>query len=61
MLPRVRVGEGYICKATPHPFESLGRPLCPFPQGETAQEASTARVGQNEATQRRGRKINLQV
>jgi hypothetical protein len=34
MLPHVRVGEGYLCKATPHPFESLGRPLSPLPQGE---------------------------
>ena len=42
MLPHVRVGEGYLCKATPHPFESLGRPLSPLPQGERAREAPAA-------------------
>jgi hypothetical protein len=42
MLPQVRVGEGYLCKATPHPFESLGRPLSPLPQGERAREATAA-------------------
>ena len=33
MLPRAMVGEGCRAATTPHPFESVGTPLCPLPQG----------------------------
>ena len=46
MLSRVRMGEGYVAAPTPHPFESLGTPLCPLPQGARAREASAARFGE---------------
>jgi hypothetical protein len=44
ILPRATTGEG--CDArTPHPFEFVGRPLCPLPQGERAREGRTAYFG----------------
>jgi hypothetical protein len=36
--------RGTCLKQTPHPFESLGRPLCPLPQGERAREPSAAHL-----------------
>src|ERR1700730_6818648 len=55
VLPRVMMGEGVRVTRTPHPFEFVGAPLCPLPQGERAREASTD-MSANEATQRRGAK-----
>jgi len=33
-------------RETPHPFEFVGRPLCPLPQGARAREASAAHFGE---------------
>ena len=55
MLPRAMMGEGYVAAATPHPFEFVGAPLCPLPQGARARQASAAHFGQA------GRSINLRV
>jgi hypothetical protein len=44
MLARAMMGEGYVA-ATPHPFESLGRPLRPLPQGERARKARSSPRG----------------
>jgi hypothetical protein len=47
MLPRARMGEGCLFESNPpHPFEFVGTPLCPLPQGARALEASAAHFGE---------------
>jgi hypothetical protein len=46
VMQRARAGEGYVVAATPHPFEFVGAPLCPLPQGARAREASAAHFGE---------------
>jgi hypothetical protein len=61
VLPRVMMGEGVRVTRTPHPFEFVGAPLCPLPQGERAREASTD-MSANEATRSGvGRSTNLRL
>jgi hypothetical protein len=60
VLPRVMTGEGVHVTRTPHPFEFVGAPLSPLPQGERAREASTDMLA-NEASTGEGRSTNLQV
>src|SRR5262249_53183921 len=50
MLLRPMMGEGYGAAAPPQPFEFVGRPLCPLPQGARAREASAAHFGQTKPT-----------
>src|SRR5262249_6851517 len=42
VLLRAVRGEGCLSRQTPHPFEVVGIPLCPLPQGERVQEATAA-------------------
>ena len=46
--------RGACLKQTPHPFEIVGTPLCPLPQGERARKArATARFWPNEANRQK--------
>jgi hypothetical protein len=42
VLPHAMVREGCVVAKTPHPFEFVGTPLCPLPQGERARNATAA-------------------
>ena len=50
ILPRAMMGEGFVVAATPHPFEVVGGPLCPLPQGARAREASAVHFGETNPT-----------
>jgi hypothetical protein len=49
MVLRARKGEGYAAR-TPHPFQCVGTPLCPLPQGERARKAPPGHFGQTNPT-----------
>jgi len=40
-LPHAMMGEGCVVAKTPHPFEFVGTPLCPLPQGERARKPTS--------------------
>jgi hypothetical protein len=49
MVLRARKGEGYAAR-TPHPFQCVGTPLSPLPQGERARKAPPGHFGQTNPT-----------
>src|SRR6266446_5814439 len=65
VLPRAMMGEGDLLeRATPHPFESLGTPLCPLPQrgeGTRGARQRAARFGQTKPRGGAGRSTNLRL
>src|SRR6266436_8263957 len=55
VLPHAIMGEGFVCRNNPpHPFEFVGQPLRPLPQGGEGTRGERRAFWPNEATQRRG-------